>query len=104
MIFEDVIDDQKESLNLEYPVPSSTTVDVHSPASAALASNCPSGLKSPSGIIFIVYFSPLHLLKISKPFVHGVVLSHGCYTARYVMRSLKSAMSLSRLHCLEWLH
>ncbi|XP_031951433.1 ciliogenesis and planar polarity effector 1 isoform X3 [Corvus moneduloides] len=48
MIFEEVTDDQKESLNLEYPVPSSTTVDVHSPASAALASNCPSGLKSPS--------------------------------------------------------
>ncbi|XP_014112487.1 PREDICTED: uncharacterized protein C5orf42 homolog isoform X3 [Pseudopodoces humilis] len=38
MIFEDVIDDQKESLNLEYPMPRSATVDAHSPASAALAS------------------------------------------------------------------
>ncbi|OWK57779.1 Uncharacterized protein C5orf42 [Lonchura striata] len=49
MIFEDVTDDQKESFNLKYPVPSSTTVDAHSPASAALASKSPSGLKSPSG-------------------------------------------------------
>ncbi|XP_063037388.1 ciliogenesis and planar polarity effector 1 isoform X2 [Melospiza melodia melodia] len=49
MIFEDVIDDQKESLNLKYPMPSSTTVDAHSSASSALASKFPSGLKSPSG-------------------------------------------------------
>ncbi|XP_058280081.1 ciliogenesis and planar polarity effector 1 isoform X3 [Hirundo rustica] len=49
MIFEHIIDDQKESLNLEYPMTSSATVDAHSPASAALASNSPSGLKSPSG-------------------------------------------------------
>nr|XP_041567097.1 ciliogenesis and planar polarity effector 1 isoform X3 [Taeniopygia guttata] len=49
MIFEDVIDDQKESFNLKYPMPSSTTVDAHSPASPALASKSPSGLKSPSG-------------------------------------------------------
>lgn len=63
MIFEDIIADQKESLNLEYPVPSSTRVGACSPASAALASNSPSGLKSPSGIIFIIYFSPLHLFK-----------------------------------------
>ncbi|XP_063278915.1 ciliogenesis and planar polarity effector 1 isoform X2 [Prinia subflava] len=48
MIFED-IKGEKESLNLEYPLPSSTTVDAHSPASAALASNSPSGLKSPPG-------------------------------------------------------
>ncbi|KAM7025251.1 ciliogenesis and planar polarity effector 1 isoform 3-T4 [Acridotheres tristis] len=48
MIFEDVIDDQKEISNLEYPMRSSTTVDAHSPASAALASNSPSGLKSRS--------------------------------------------------------
>ncbi|XP_068033155.1 ciliogenesis and planar polarity effector 1 [Anomalospiza imberbis] len=48
MIFEDVIDDQKESFNLKYPLPSSTTVDAHSPASAALASKSPSGLESPS--------------------------------------------------------
>ncbi|XP_023799765.1 protein JBTS17 isoform X2 [Cyanistes caeruleus] len=38
MIFEDVIDDRKESLNLEYPMLRSATVDAHSPASAALAS------------------------------------------------------------------
>ncbi|XP_016160307.1 PREDICTED: uncharacterized protein C5orf42 homolog [Ficedula albicollis] len=49
MIFEDVIDDQKEISNLEYPMRSSTAVDAHSPASAALASNSPSGLKSRSG-------------------------------------------------------
>ncbi|XP_053858447.1 ciliogenesis and planar polarity effector 1 [Vidua macroura] len=49
MNFEDVIDDQKESFNLKYPMPSSTTADAHSPASAALASKSPSGLKSPSG-------------------------------------------------------
>ncbi|XP_077027401.1 ciliogenesis and planar polarity effector 1 isoform X5 [Agelaius phoeniceus] len=49
MSFEDVIDDQKESLNLKYPMPSSTTVDAHSSASSALASKFPSGLKSPSG-------------------------------------------------------
>lgn len=85
MIFEDVIDDQKESLNLKYPMPSSSTVDVHSSASSALASKFPSGLKSPSGIIFIVYFSSLHLLKISKPFPHAVVLPHGCYTECYIM-------------------
>ncbi|XP_037979830.1 ciliogenesis and planar polarity effector 1 isoform X5 [Motacilla alba alba] len=48
MIFEDVIDDQKESLTLKYPMPSSTTVDAHSSASSALASKFPSGLKSPS--------------------------------------------------------
>lgn len=103
MIFEDIIEDQKESLNLEYPVPNSTTVDGHSPASAALASNSPSGLKSPSGIIFIVYFSPLHLLKITKPFPHAVILPHGCHTECYVMpmSSLKSGMSLSRLDYLE---
>ncbi|XP_066195606.1 ciliogenesis and planar polarity effector 1 [Sylvia atricapilla] len=52
MIFEDVIDDQKESFNVEYPMmPSSTTVDAHSPASAALAPNSPSGLKSPGSHI-----------------------------------------------------
>lgn len=92
MIFEDVIDDQKESFNLKYPMPSSTTVDAHSPASAALASKSPSGLKSPSGITFIVYFSPLHLLKIRKPFLHAVILPHGCYTECYIMpvSSLKS--------------
>ncbi|KAM7076508.1 ciliogenesis and planar polarity effector 1 isoform 1-T3 [Ciconia maguari] len=49
MIFEDVTDDEKESLNLEYPVPSYTTLEVHSPASAASASNFPSGIKSSSG-------------------------------------------------------
>ncbi|XP_030824332.1 ciliogenesis and planar polarity effector 1 isoform X2 [Camarhynchus parvulus] len=49
MIFEDVIDDQKGSLNLKYPMPSSTAVDAHSSASSALASKFPSGLKSPSG-------------------------------------------------------
>ncbi|CAN8219831.1 unnamed protein product [Coccothraustes coccothraustes] len=48
MIFQDVIDDQKESLNLKYPMPSSTAVDAHSSASSALASKFPSGLKSPS--------------------------------------------------------
>ncbi|XP_032941401.1 ciliogenesis and planar polarity effector 1 isoform X4 [Catharus ustulatus] len=48
MIFEDVIDDQKKISNLEYPMHSSASVDAHSPASAALASNSPSGLKSRS--------------------------------------------------------
>ncbi|XP_041251942.1 ciliogenesis and planar polarity effector 1 isoform X2 [Onychostruthus taczanowskii] len=48
MIFKNVIDDQKESLNLKYPAPSSTTVDAHSSASSALASKFPSDLKSPS--------------------------------------------------------
>ncbi|XP_051628250.1 ciliogenesis and planar polarity effector 1 isoform X4 [Manacus candei] len=48
MIFEDVIDDQKEGLNLEHPVPSYTPVELHTPAAAALASNFPSGMKSPS--------------------------------------------------------
>lgn len=106
MIFEDVVDNQKESLNVEYPIPSSTTVDVHSPASAALACNSPSGLKSRSGIIFILYFSPLHLLKISKLFLNDVILPCGCYTECYVMpmSSLKSSMSFSRFHYLEWLH
>lgn len=105
MIFEDVIDDQKEISNLEYPMRSSTSVDAHSPASAALASNSPSGLKSCSGIIFIVYFSHLHVLKISKLFLHAVTLPHGYYTVCYVMpmSSLKSGLSLSRLHYLEWL-
>lgn len=105
MIFEDVIDDQKEISNLEYPMRSSTSVDAHSPASAALASNSPSGLKSCSGIIFIVYFSHLHVLKISKLFLHAVTLPHGYYTECYVMpmSSLKSGLSLSRLHYLEWL-
>ncbi|XP_074021935.1 ciliogenesis and planar polarity effector 1 [Numenius arquata] len=46
MIFEDVIDDEKE----EYPVPSYTTLEVHSPASAGSASNFPRGTKSSSGI------------------------------------------------------
>ncbi|RLV98166.1 hypothetical protein DV515_00011007 [Chloebia gouldiae] len=49
MISEDVTDDQKESFNLKYPMPSSATVDARSPASAALASKSPSGPKSPSG-------------------------------------------------------
>ncbi|XP_050842832.1 ciliogenesis and planar polarity effector 1 isoform X4 [Serinus canaria] len=48
MIFQDDLGDQKESLNLKYPIPSSTTVDAHSSASSALASKFPSGLKSPS--------------------------------------------------------
>ncbi|XP_054041312.1 ciliogenesis and planar polarity effector 1 isoform X1 [Rissa tridactyla] len=45
MIFEDVIADEKE----QYHVPSYTTLGVHSPASAASASNFPSGTKSSSG-------------------------------------------------------
>ncbi|XP_035758541.1 ciliogenesis and planar polarity effector 1 isoform X2 [Egretta garzetta] len=49
MIFEDVTDDEKEGLNLEYPVPNYTTLEVHSPASAATASNFPSSIKSSSG-------------------------------------------------------
>ncbi|XP_075344655.1 ciliogenesis and planar polarity effector 1 [Mycteria americana] len=49
MIFEDVTDDEKEGLNLEYPVPSYTTLEVHSPASAVSASNFPGGIKSSSG-------------------------------------------------------
>lgn len=59
MIFEDVTDDEKE----EYPVPSYTTLGVHSPASAASASNFPSGTKTSSGIIFNIYFSLFLLLK-----------------------------------------
>ncbi|XP_050184746.1 ciliogenesis and planar polarity effector 1 isoform X1 [Myiozetetes cayanensis] len=49
IIFEDVIDDQKEGLNLQYPVPSYTPVEAHTPASAALPSNFPSGMKSSPG-------------------------------------------------------
>ncbi|KAM6109759.1 ciliogenesis and planar polarity effector 1 [Phoenicopterus ruber ruber] len=49
MIFEDVAADEKEGLNLEYPVPSNTTLEVYSPASAASAFKFPSGTKSPSG-------------------------------------------------------
>ncbi|XP_075597436.1 ciliogenesis and planar polarity effector 1 [Balearica regulorum gibbericeps] len=49
MIFEDVTDDEKKGLNLEYPVPSYTTLEVHSPAFAVSASNFPSGIKSCSG-------------------------------------------------------
>ncbi|XP_068279407.1 ciliogenesis and planar polarity effector 1 [Nyctibius grandis] len=49
MIFEDVTDDEKKGLNLEYPVPSYTTLEVHSSASAACASNFSSGVKSSSG-------------------------------------------------------
>ena len=106
IIFEDVADDEKEGLNLEYPVPSYTTLEVHSPASAAPASNFPSRTKSSSGIIFNVYFSLFLLLKISKPFLPGVMLSHCCYTECYVMpvSSEKSVVSLSRLRCLLWLH
>ncbi|KAL2294211.1 hypothetical protein Nmel_007936 [Mimus melanotis] len=63
MIFEDVIDDQKEISNLEYPMRSSATVDAHSPASAALASNSPSSLKSRSGIILIAFFFPFTSFK-----------------------------------------
>ncbi|KAM9587782.1 ciliogenesis and planar polarity effector 1 isoform 3-T4 [Morphnus guianensis] len=48
MIFEDVIDDEKDGLNLEYPAPSYTTSELHSPASAASA-NFTSGIKSSSG-------------------------------------------------------
>ncbi|XP_051498619.1 ciliogenesis and planar polarity effector 1 [Apus apus] len=45
MIFEDVTDDEKEGLNLEYPIPGFTTLEVHSPASSASASNLASGVK-----------------------------------------------------------
>lgn len=62
MIFEDVTDHEKEGLNLEYPVPSYTTLEVPSPASAASA-NFPSGIKSSSGIIFNVYFFPFSPFK-----------------------------------------
>lgn len=56
VIFEDVTSDEKEILNLEYPAPSYTTLEVHSPASAASASKFPSGKTSSSGIIFNVSF------------------------------------------------
>ncbi|XP_071437827.1 ciliogenesis and planar polarity effector 1-like isoform X3 [Pithys albifrons albifrons] len=46
MIFEDVVSDQKEGSNLEHPTPS---VKAHTPASAASASNLPTGMKSSSG-------------------------------------------------------
>lgn len=85
MISEDVTDDEKEGLNLEYPAPSYTTLELHSPASAASASNFPSGIKSSSGIIFSVYFSLFLLLKISKPFLPGVIFSHYYYTECYIM-------------------
>ncbi|XP_064295540.1 ciliogenesis and planar polarity effector 1 isoform X2 [Phalacrocorax carbo] len=49
VIFEDVTHDEKEGLNLEYPVPSYTTLEVQSPASAASASDFPSGMKSSPG-------------------------------------------------------
>ncbi|CAN0338497.1 unnamed protein product [Bubo scandiacus] len=49
LIFEDVTDDEEECLNSEYPVPSYTTLEVSSPASAASASNFPNGIKSSSG-------------------------------------------------------
>ncbi|XP_050768477.1 ciliogenesis and planar polarity effector 1 [Gymnogyps californianus] len=49
MIFEDVTGDEKEGLNLEYPVPGYTTLEVHSPASAASASTFRGGIKSSSG-------------------------------------------------------
>ncbi|KAM9262132.1 ciliogenesis and planar polarity effector 1 [Morus bassanus] len=49
MIFEDVTDDEEKGLNLKYPVPSYTTLELHSPASTASASNFPSGVKSSSG-------------------------------------------------------
>ncbi|XP_014803078.1 PREDICTED: uncharacterized protein C5orf42 homolog isoform X2 [Calidris pugnax] len=46
MIFEDVIGDEKE----EYPVPSYTTLELHSPVSAGSTSSFPRGKKSSSGI------------------------------------------------------
>ncbi|XP_065511533.1 ciliogenesis and planar polarity effector 1 isoform X2 [Caloenas nicobarica] len=49
VIFEDVTSDEKEDLNLEYPAPSYTTLEVHSSASAASASKFPSGKMSSSG-------------------------------------------------------
>ncbi|OPJ82495.1 hypothetical protein AV530_000322 [Patagioenas fasciata monilis] len=49
VIFEDVTSDAKENLNLEYPAPSYTTLEVHSPASVASASKFPSGKTSSSG-------------------------------------------------------
>nr|XP_013816546.1 PREDICTED: uncharacterized protein C5orf42 homolog [Apteryx mantelli mantelli] len=45
-IFEDVMDEEKEGLKLEHPVPSYTTLEVPSSASAASASNFPSGIMS----------------------------------------------------------
>nr|XP_009678942.1 PREDICTED: uncharacterized protein C5orf42 homolog isoform X1 [Struthio camelus australis] len=46
LIFADVMDDEKKGLKLEHPVPSYTTLEVPSSASAASASNFPSGIKS----------------------------------------------------------
>uniref|UniRef100_A0A663N8M6 Ciliogenesis and planar polarity effector 1 n=1 Tax=Athene cunicularia TaxID=194338 RepID=A0A663N8M6_ATHCN len=51
LIFEDITDDEKDRLNLEYPVPSYTALEVSSPASSASASNFRNGIKSSSGII-----------------------------------------------------
>lgn len=78
MIFEDVTDGDKEGSRLEYPVPSCTASEVHSPASAAansqISSNSPSGMKS--GIILNVCFILLLLLKRNKPFLPIVIVSH----------------------------
>ncbi|KAM9367380.1 ciliogenesis and planar polarity effector 1 [Phaethornis superciliosus] len=49
MIFEDVRDDEKKGLNLEYPVSGYTPLKVHSPASVASAFNFLSGRKSSCG-------------------------------------------------------
>ncbi|XP_026721713.1 ciliogenesis and planar polarity effector 1 isoform X1 [Athene cunicularia] len=49
LIFEDITDDEKDRLNLEYPVPSYTALEVSSPASSASASNFRNGIKSSSG-------------------------------------------------------
>ncbi|XP_064358826.1 ciliogenesis and planar polarity effector 1-like isoform X2 [Dromaius novaehollandiae] len=46
LMFEDVMDEEKKGLKLEHPVPGYTTLEVPSSASAASASNFPSGITS----------------------------------------------------------